>query len=399
MVLSTAFHALFQAATVSNLEDVMLTTYNSYTIYLCVFLHLVQHKFLPITLPCGAKIPTLSLYLDFMKAKSFAPLTHVSNEWATRYASGGEVYHDLMDNDISPSDLPTNFKQLRQLTPVVRNQRHVVWSEVLRKSKGRPTAIATMHAASGAPRIRVQKRSCTFPTPQRPTHFVGGTIVEGPARGTRATADRTVEHNREGPLDVLNGQERPTPLVIFSCTSVRYGTPPYLVHPSRETLGGTIDLDPFSEARFDAVVRARKIYTKDQDGMRRSNAWAGRVFMNPPGGTKNGHSMSGLALARAIEEYNAGNVTACVAIVKAAVGYVWFKQAWQFPMCFLHERPAFRAFDAESDAAGDDSRAPTGYVVVYMGKEVAKFHHAFKGLGHFVLPAREFINISQGTST
>ena len=392
MVLSTALQALFQAATVSNLEDAMLTTYNSYILYLCVFIHLVQQKFLPITLPCGAKIHTLSLYIDLMKTKSFAPLRDVSTEWATRYCSGGEVYEDLLHNGISSIDLPSNFTQLRQLTPVVRPQRHVVWLEVLRNTEGRPTAIATMEAASGAVHIR-QKRSRAFPSPE-----LGGTIVEGTARGTRPTADRTAEYNREGPFEVLIGQERPTSSVLFSCTYVRYGTPPYLVNPSRETLGGTIDLDPFSEARFNAVVRARKIYTEEDDGLRRINAWTGRVFMNPPGGTKDGHSMSGLALARAIEEYNAGSVTACVAVVKAAVGYVWFKHVWQFPLCFLHERPAFRAFDAEMDASGDESRAPTGYAVVYMGKDVDKFHHAFKNLGHFVMPAREFNNISLGTS-
>lgn len=398
-----AFDGLLHAATISKLEEAMMVTYNAYIITVCLFLFLVK-RFLPVTLCCGHKLDSISQYVDYMKEQRFAPLRNVSTEWAIRYASGGEVYMDLLDKNISYSDLPNNFSQLRHLTPVLRKERHVIWSEVLRKTKGRPTAIVTSEVASGATVHR--KRYRDLPSP---TNVAGGTILDDtslvtPARPFRAAS--TGDPVLEGPmvdtyrvtparprLDVRN-QDRTTSSVVFSCTSVRYGTPAYIVQPSRETLGGTIDLDPFSEVGFDAVVGATKIYTEAQDGLRLLNAWMGRVFMNPPGGTKNGQSMSGLAIARAIAEYHAGTVTACVAIVKAAVGYVWFKQVWQFPLCFLHERPAFRAFDAESD---EDSRAPTGYVVVYMGKEVNKFYGAFKDLGQFVMPAPDFENISRAT--
>jgi hypothetical protein len=398
MVHSTAIEDLLQAASITNLETALMATYTTYTLTVCLFLHLVN-KFLPITIECGDTFHSLSQYLDHLKEQRFAPLRHVSTEWATRYAAGGEVYADLLEHNISHNILPTNFKQLRQLTPVVRAQRHVVWLEVLRNTNGRPTADATREAATGAARGR-KRTGASLPCPQGPARaVVGSTIANGTSRVvcTEATTAGPFLGSRLNSPS-RNDQSHPTSSVLFSCNSVRYGTPSYLVVPSKETLGGTIDLDPFSEPHFDTVVGAKQIYTERQDGLRLSNAWMGRVFMNPPGGTKDGHSMSGLAIARASAEYHAGTVTACVAIVKVAVGYVWFKQVWQFPLCFLHDRPAFRAFDAGSDAAGDDARAPTGYVVVYMGKEVNKFIGAFKDLGHMVLPAIDSDHISRGTS-
>ena len=391
----TPFEALFLAATVTTLEDALLTMHSTYTLSVCVFLHLVQSKFLPMHLVCGGELRSLRSYLEHMQGQSFAPLHNVSIDWAIRYALGGEVYADLVDNNIAHSNLPTNFTQLRQLTPVVRTERHVVWLEALRSTNGRPTAKATLQAANDASCTRgrrihtgPQHRSAPYvPRSLRsPRSLRRATLIDSTTHDTLGTHATTaaVEHAVLPATASLP--------VIFSCTSVRYGTPPHLVRPSKQTLGGTIDLDPFSESCFNTVVGARNIITEEEDGLREINEWSGGVFMNPPGGTLNGRSMSGLAITRAIAEYNLGNITACVAIVKVAVGYVWFQQVWQYALCFLHERPAFRAVNAPT---GEDARAPTGYVVVYIGAEVDMFIKAFKTLGHIVLPERDCKNTSR----
>ena len=59
-------------------------------------------------------------------------------------------------------------------------------------------------------------------------------------------------------------------------------TPPFIF----EALGLTFDLDPCSPGP-DHWVPARKIYTKDDDGL--SKPWDGLVFMNPPFGKREGH--------------------------------------------------------------------------------------------------------------
>lgn len=58
-------------------------------------------------------------------------------------------------------------------------------------------------------------------------------------------------------------------------------TPGYIVDAARATLGG-IDLDPASCPEANALVRARKIFTREDDGFTKS--WHGKVFLNPPGG-------------------------------------------------------------------------------------------------------------------
>jgi len=60
-------------------------------------------------------------------------------------------------------------------------------------------------------------------------------------------------------------------------------TPRYIF----EALGLTFDLDPASAGRGRDCVPARKIYTKEDDGLHQS--WHGLVFLNPPFGGRNGH--------------------------------------------------------------------------------------------------------------
>lgn len=65
--------------------------------------------------------------------------------------------------------------------------------------------------------------------------------------------------------------------------SGRRGTPPDWVEMSRAALGGHIELDPMSEPVFNAIVRAERIYTEQDDCF--SVLWqADTLFINPHGG-------------------------------------------------------------------------------------------------------------------
>jgi hypothetical protein len=64
-----------------------------------------------------------------------------------------------------------------------------------------------------------------------------------------------------------------------SAESVEHYTPDYIVEPARAVLGA-IDLDPASCPIGQEVVRAAQWY--GEKGLERP--WAGRVFLNPPGG-------------------------------------------------------------------------------------------------------------------
>jgi hypothetical protein len=58
-------------------------------------------------------------------------------------------------------------------------------------------------------------------------------------------------------------------------------TPARVVELARATLEH-IDLDPASDEEANKLVRADRIYTKADNGL--DQQWAGRVFLNPPGG-------------------------------------------------------------------------------------------------------------------
>jgi ParB family chromosome partitioning protein len=60
-------------------------------------------------------------------------------------------------------------------------------------------------------------------------------------------------------------------------------TPLDIVAASRRLMG-EIDLDPASCARANKYVQAAKFYTKRDDGLSPRRPWAGRLFINPPGG-------------------------------------------------------------------------------------------------------------------
>jgi hypothetical protein len=57
-------------------------------------------------------------------------------------------------------------------------------------------------------------------------------------------------------------------------------TPDPIMVAVREALGGRIDLDPASHVMANQIVRARRFFTRDQNGL--IQPWAGRVYLNPP---------------------------------------------------------------------------------------------------------------------
>lgn len=68
-----------------------------------------------------------------------------------------------------------------------------------------------------------------------------------------------------------------------SKATVRWGTSPDYVEMAGVALGGRIELDPMSEAAFNAVVRAERFYTEQDDGL--AQPWiAETVLLNPAGG-------------------------------------------------------------------------------------------------------------------
>jgi hypothetical protein len=108
--------------------------------------------------------------------------------------------------------------------------------------------------------------------------------------------------------------EEPKPSTVEdldqAITNVEFYTPAVFVEAARKVLG-EIDLDPGSNPEAnEKVVRAKKIYTKDNDGLAPHNEWHGRVFCNPPY-----QGLTGKFARKLLAEYEAGRTTAAIFLV------------------------------------------------------------------------------------
>eukprot|EP00854_Cymbomonas_tetramitiformis_P018719 gene18719-22353_t len=100
--------------------------------------------------------------------------------------------------------------------------------------------------------------------------------------------------------------------MFLSSQSDRWFSPSLLVESARKVLS-VIDLDPFSEAMANLVVRATVYYCRRRNGWQQT--WKVRVFMNPPGNVIEGKSANGLAFSKLLSEFNAGGVSAFICIL------------------------------------------------------------------------------------
>lgn len=166
-------------------------------------------------------------------------------------------------------------------------------------------------------------------------------------------------------------------------------TPSKYVEAARTALGGTIDLDPFSSAAANKIVKATTFFSEHDDAF--TKRWAAKranpgskshtIFMNPP--------YSGALCSQAVnmflDEYEKGSFTAGVFLVNNATETKWFQRAFTAAsaVCFTNHRISF--WNADGKAQSGNTR---GQAFFYFGKDPEVFIDAFKELGAaFLLPA------------
>ncbi len=169
---------------------------------------------------------------------------------------------------------------------------------------------------------------------------------------------------------------------ILSSESAEWYTPREIVDAAREVMGG-IELDPASCPEANATVRAERIYTREDDGLRQ--IWeAATAFLNMPYGKSVEDNVSNQARwsHKLIDSHRAGRVEQACMLVNAVPGNRWFRPLWAFPICFLDGRVHFVA-----PAGSGPRKSPThSSCVVYLGPRVEAFVDVFGRLGTVVMP-------------
>lgn len=94
-----------------------------------------------------------------------------------------------------------------------------------------------------------------------------------------------------------------------SCESVEHYTPPGIIEAARAVLGG-IDLDPATSVVANTIVKAPRIFTAAEDGL--AHSWAGRIFLNPPGGKTQNESNQKRWYFKLANEWSDGRVDAAI---------------------------------------------------------------------------------------
>lgn len=205
-----------------------------------------------------------------------------------------------------------------------------------------------------------------LPTEQRQeawTYAVNNSVT---GRPTALQVKESVEYVRHNGAPLRSAAPLHAPFT--SSKSDEHYTPQKVIEAVLECFDNVIDLDPCSNSQHSPNVPAKNHYIVEDDGL--TQPWkAEKVYMNPP------YSEVKVWLQKLIAEYDVGNVTEAIALVKADTSTQWFGLVFAHAtaICFVHHRLSFHA-----PGGTQDNSATFASAVAYFGRNVENFYQSFE---------------------
>ena len=159
--------------------------------------------------------------------------------------------------------------------------------------------------------------------------------------------------------------------------SGKWYTPADYAEAARAALGGTIDLDPFSDAHANRVIRAGRYYDEETDAFA-VEEWdaspGGRLFMNPP----YGQGIMARCVEKLLEQFENGNFARAVVLANNATDTKWFSRLTMHSklVCFTDHRISF--WNEDGKATGGNTRGQAFFLMLAKGEDTAANRGMFR---------------------
>lgn len=185
-----------------------------------------------------------------------------------------------------------------------------------------------------------------------------------------------VEDTEELPVVLAEVRKLRTrkPYVTHNSGNNEWYTPAAIINVARQVMGG-IDLDPASCIEANAVVKAKRFYSVEDNGL--AQEWHGRVWLNPPYGRK----LITPFITKLVAEWEAGHLSQACCLTNNATETAWGQLLLHHAtlVCFLNGRVKFWA-------PGRTTKAPVqGQMLVYFGPVTS----GFEALGTVLQQSRQ----------
>ena len=148
-----------------------------------------------------------------------------------------------------------------------------------------------------------------------------------------------------------------------------WNTPVEFVGDVVKFFDGEIDTDPCCNDVNNPNVPAKVFYTEETNGL--AHPWNGKVFMNHP------YSDSKTWVPYAALQYESGNATEMVLLIKLDVSTRWWQSVAKYPWIAINKRLKF---------GSGKGAAPFQSAIIYLGKDLEHFDKVFGKYGTLYTP-------------